>query len=216
MRTLQSLFVCATHHLVDRGCVCLGEWSGQSTIRRAFFVLCAVFPSTLLAADYESCRQLFATGKYGACIAATTQAITVRQYGDRWHVLKAQAQLTLGRNAFAQATVTDGLKHNATSVRLRHLGYQTLLRAGQVEQARKLLGEIDDLATRAPWRYTDTENLITLGESALLVGVDARDVLEGFYDKARSNSPDRVEPLVAIAELALTKNDREQRATCRG
>lgn len=209
MRTLQSLLVCATHRLVDRGCVRLYEWSSRSTIGRAFFVLLALFPSTLHAADYDACRQLLVTGKYEACIAATSQAIAERQYGDRWHVLKAEAQLTLGRYKFAQATVTDGLKHNATSIRLRHLGYTTLLRAGQTEQARKLLGEIDDLATRAPWRYTDTENLITLGESALLIGAGARDVLEGFYDKARSNSPDRVEPLVAIAELALTKDDRE-------
>ncbi|HUG94007.1 MAG TPA: tetratricopeptide repeat protein, partial [Planctomycetaceae bacterium] len=111
--------------------------------------------------------------------------------------------------AAARATVEDGLKRYSSSVRLRLVGREACLFTGDEARAQELLEQIDQLATRSPWRYSDAADLVVLGEAALVFGADARDVLDGFFERARRLEPDSPEPWLACGRLALSKSDDE-------
>ncbi|MBW3542620.1 MAG: tetratricopeptide repeat protein, partial [Planctomycetes bacterium] len=166
-------------------------------------------PVTVRGADLDACRDSLQTGRYDECIAQAAEAIAGYAWGEDWRVLKARAELTIGRYADALATTDAGVKRYPSSVRLRLCAREAALFTGDPERAAKLLEEIDRLATDAPWRYSDVEDLIALGEASLLYGADARDVLDGFFDRAQQRDPDRREPYLACGRLALAKQDHE-------
>lgn len=174
-----------------------------------FFVVMGFVVQTLRAAELDHCRQNFIVGRYAECVEQAEQAIARRAYGEGWRVLKARAELQLGRYADAKSTIEAGLRRYPWSIRLRLVGHRVYLATGHEEEARKLLLESDKLASRSPWRYTDADELVALGNSALLLGADAREVLEAFFDRACQRHPDHRAPYLAVGELALEKHDFE-------
>jgi hypothetical protein len=54
------------------------------------------------------------------------------------------------------------LKRYSWSIGLRLVGHRAYQQIGQTERAQQLLKEIDALARRMPWRYTDADDLVTL------------------------------------------------------
>ncbi len=157
--------------------------------------------------ELAECRKLYQTGEYADCIEQTALEIEKGRYGEDWRVLKCRAELVLGRHLEAATTVETGLKRYSWSIQLRLLGHEAALRVDDLEAAAAHLKAINEQATRYPWRYIDTPDLVTLGEAALVMGADARDVLEAFYDRARKRDPKSAAPLIAGGELALGKND---------
>ncbi len=166
-------------------------------------------PIAVHGADLDACRKLFVQGEYDECIAAASKAIAAREYGEAWPALKARAELFTGRTADAAATLTTSLERYTWSLNLRLLAHHAARCAGRNEQAEKSLREIDELGRRAPWRYTDVDDLMALGEAALILGADPREVLDRFYERAKKQSPSRREPYLAIGHLALDKGDGE-------
>jgi tetratricopeptide (TPR) repeat protein len=166
-------------------------------------------PVAVSGAEIEDCRRDLLAGNHAGCIQTAGEAIRSRAWGEDWPVLKARAELAIGEYAAARKTVEEGLKRYSSSVRLRLVGREACLFTGDDAKARELLEEIDQLATRAPWRYSDAADLLVLGEASLLFGADARSVLDGFFDRARLLEPDAVEPWLASGRLALSKNDGE-------
>lgn len=155
------------------------------------------------------CRRLLETGEYETCIREAKAAVDAARYGEGWRIVKAEAEFTLGRFADADATIEAGLKRYPSSIDLRMLSHYVCLHTGRTELARERLVQIDQLATRSPWRYTDVEELVTLGDAALMLGAEPKDVLDGFYERAKRLDPDHRLPRLAIGRLALDKNDRE-------
>jgi tetratricopeptide (TPR) repeat protein len=162
---------------------------------------------SLTADDLNEARRRYAAGEYAAAATDAAEALRANKYGEEWPVLKAQAELALGRFRDAHATVTAALARYPSSVRLRLAAYSAALHVGEAEEARTHLEEINRLATRAAWRYTGTEDLIAIGETALLARVDARDVLDNFFDRARKENPKHRQPYLAAGGLALAKHD---------
>lgn len=167
----------------------------------------AFHPSAVSAADWDTCRERLVRGQYAECIQSAVEAMDERRYGEDWPVLKARAHLALGEYEAAQETVETGLKRYSSSVRLRMEGYTACLHSGDAEGASKRLEEINRLASRAAWRYTDSEDLVALGRAALILGADARAVLETFFDRAKKQNPKDREAYLASGELALDKHD---------
>ena len=161
----------------------------------------------LVAADIEECRELFRAGEYQDCLTKTSQAVEERIYGEEWRVLKLQSEMALGKYAQAKATAEKSLESYKWSIQLRVLGHDALLHNGEEDAATALILEIDQLVAKQQWRYTDAGDLVTLGKMATLVGIDARQVLEAFYDPAKKNHPKAREPWIASGELALDKHD---------
>ncbi|MCH7687141.1 MAG: tetratricopeptide repeat protein, partial [Planctomycetes bacterium] len=168
-----------------------------------------VLTTTVHGAELDDCRKLLKSGKYTDCIRETAAAIKKRQWGEDWSVIKAEAEQIIGDYEASHLTVETGLKRYSSSIRLRMTGRQACLLLGDSEQAGKYLHEIERLASNAPWRYTDVEDLVTLGRAALVIGADARDVLDGFFDRARKRAPNHRLPYLAIGTLALEKHDSE-------
>jgi len=175
----------------------------------AVLLVITIFSASSFAADLKESRQQLRSGQLEACIASSHEAIQKGFYGDSWPVLKANAEWTLGRYEAATITVSEGLERYPWSVRLKLIAHRCALFQNDPEAAQQHLADIDQLAARSPWRYSNVENLISLGEAALLLGADARTVLEAFFDRAKQQGPERVEPYLASGNLALQKHDHE-------
>ncbi len=159
------------------------------------------------AATILECQQMLNTGQYAECLTATADAIERRSYGEEWPILKATAEIKLGQYKAAAETIAAGTERYSWSIRLRMLAHSNCRILGDSEQAEQLIVEIDRLYAAAPWRYTDADDLVALGQASTVIGVDPKDVLEGFYDRARRNYSTRPDGFIAAAELALSKGD---------
>ena len=153
------------------------------------------------------CQTAWQTGDYGKCLELATAAIEARSYGEEWPVLKARAELALGRYPEALASVAAGIERYSWSVRLQQLRIEAALANGNRELAATAISEVEKLASTASWRYTDADDLTCLGEVALLLGADPKAVQEGFFERARRNYPNRPDGFLAAARLALDKGD---------
>jgi tetratricopeptide (TPR) repeat protein len=159
------------------------------------------------AATILECQQLLNKGQYAECLTAATDAIERRSYGEEWPILKATAEINLGQYKAADATIEAGTERYSWSIRLRMLAHSNCRILGDREKAERLIVEIDKLYAAAPWRYTDADDLVALGKAAAVIGVDPKDLLEGFYERARRNYSTRPDGFIASAELALSKGD---------
>ena len=166
-------------------------------------------PSFATAQTITDCKSLLSSGEYEQCLQATTRAVNRRSYGEDWPLMKGQAEFHLGRYLDAQKSLQAGVQRYAWSIRLRMKLYRLAKMAGDREQALRLLDEIGQLASDSPWRYTDADDLVALGEASIEMGADPKDVLEGFYNRARRNYRSRPDGFLAAAQLALDKGDRQ-------
>ncbi|MEP3482751.1 MAG: tetratricopeptide repeat protein [Fuerstiella sp.] len=162
---------------------------------------------SLMAASIRETRALLASGNYSEALDLATAEVERRSYSEEWPLLKAQAQISLGRYSEAAASLEAGLTRYAWSIRLRMATYDLQTILGDRDQKKLILEEVNQLATSAPWRYTDADDLVVLGHAALELGADPKDVLEGFFERARRNYSSRSDGMIASARLALEKQD---------
>lgn len=163
--------------------------------------------------DLAGLVKLLRSGDYERCIVQSTEAIDRRVFGEDWYLIKAEAEAALGRYSAALETTLAGLQRYSWSIRLRQRGVDIARHAGRPEQAGIWQAEVLDYAGRAPWRYTDSDNLVALGRAALANGIDARQILEQLYDRALKQSPKHRDAWLASGEMALTKQDFQLAAT---
>ncbi|MEZ6063757.1 MAG: peptidase MA family metallohydrolase [Planctomycetaceae bacterium] len=159
------------------------------------------------AATIAECQELLRIGEYQQCLDFATDAIQRRSYGEEWPLLKIQAEKAVGQYEQALQTSVDGLSRYSWSVRLRMEAHDCYQRSGEQELSRQTLAEIDRMVSAAPWRYTDADDLVALGNAAIALGADPKDVLEGFFDRARRNYATRPDGSLASGRLALQKGD---------
>lgn len=178
-------------------------------VSRLFVLAVCCISSSVSAATINECKDLLRTGQYEACLDATTEAVERRSYGEDWPILKAEAEMQLGRYLQAQETIELGIQRYAWSIRLRMKEYHLRAITGGQEKRQQLLDEIAQLAGDSPWRYTDADDLVALGETSIALGADPKDVLEGFYNRARRNYKTRPDGFLAAGQLAFDKGDKQ-------
>lgn len=161
------------------------------------------------SAELEDAQKAFRVGDYATCIQISDKSIKNRAFGEEFYLLKAESENRTGEYRAAYDTLVDGLARYSWSIRMRVVGIEAARMSGQAEQATVWQTEVVDFAGRAPWRYSDADNLVTLGRAALDVGLDARSVLEKFYDRALKLHPQHRDAMLASGELALQKQDFE-------
>ncbi|TWT58524.1 Tetratricopeptide repeat protein [Thalassoglobus neptunius] len=169
--------------------------------------LFSITASKAHSADINECRRLLITGQLEECLNETEAAIEDGVYGESWHILKAEAQFDLGRYQDSLTTIDQALERYSWSIRLRTAAIEACQFTGQTDRIETLYEEIGQLVQGSPWRYTDAENLITLGRFILERGADAKQVQETFFARARRNNPLHRSPILALGELALDKRD---------
>ena len=152
-------------------------------------------------------RTLFNTGRYAEAIAAAGKTIEDGSWLEEWWTIKIRAELITGKNADALKTLLSGIERFDDSLPMRLLAYDVLRANDRPDDAVKALEAIETIVEWRPRRFQDARNLVAQGRAALRRGVDARKVLETYYDPARKESPQSAESYVATGELALEKND---------
>jgi tetratricopeptide (TPR) repeat protein len=166
-----------------------------------------VHPAPSQAADLPQTRELVKRGQYEEALQQATEAVEGAVTGEEWRVLKADLELLLGRYTAARETCTEALQRYTYSIRLHHRLRDAARFSGDQELADAQATEITRLVESSPWRFTDADNLLTLGHIALEMGADAKEIQDAFFTRARRNNPRRPEPLLAIGNLALEKRD---------
>ena len=161
------------------------------------------------ATAQEDATKALRVGDHAACIQISDKEIKNRAFGEEFYLLKAEAENQTGEYRAAYDTIVDGLARYSWSIRMRLIGIESARMSGQSAQANVWQTEIADFAGRAPWRYADADNLVALGLAALDMGLDARNVLEKFYDRALKMHPEHRDAMLASGELALLKQDFE-------
>ncbi len=159
--------------------------------------------------ELDDATKALRVGNHALCIEISDKAIKNRAFGEEFYLLKAEAENQTGEYRTAYDTIVDGLARYSWSIRMRYVGIEAARMSGQAEQATVWQTEIIDFAGRAPWRYSDPDNLVILGRAALDAGLDARSVLEKFYDRALKMHPQHRDAMLASGELALLKQDFE-------
>ncbi|MEZ6051902.1 MAG: tetratricopeptide repeat protein [Planctomycetaceae bacterium] len=167
----------------------------------------AIVIGDVRAADLAKAQRLAESGQYEEALQEAATALEGNIYYDRWHVLKAEMELMLGRWSEARATIEAGLSKHKNSIRLRWLGREAFRRTNDPEAADRMQAEILKEAEAAPWRYSDADNLVVLGNAALVLGVDPKDVLESLFERAEKAAAGSKAPPRAMGQLALDKHD---------
>jgi Tfp pilus assembly protein PilF len=157
--------------------------------------------------DLERTRNHYLAGDYSDCIQECQAALGERLRNEEWSLLLARSQLALGQYREAKTSLLEAIENNRGSIRLRLLAHSVLQANGDVDEARRELGEINELGGSRIWNYRDPVNLVALGQAALLLGADPKVVLERFLDAARKADPLCREAWSASGELALQKQD---------
>lgn len=158
-------------------------------------------------ATLDEAEKFYQVGEYDDCIAACTESIEQNQWHLAWRLLKIRAEMATGRYADALATYEAAMSRFSSSTPLRLLGLEVLRMNDRPKEALVVLRSIRELAAREPWRYSDAESRVALGRALLLTGVDARQVLELFFDVVKKSYPTSVEPYLASGQLSLEKHD---------
>ena len=159
------------------------------------------------AADLAKARRLADAGQYEEALQEAAAALEGNVYDDRWHLLKGEMELTLGRWQEARATLEQGLKRHKASIRLRWMARDAFRRTDDEDSAERMLGETLQLTQMAPGRYSKAENLVVLGQVALELGIDPKEVLKSFFERAQKANARSKSPAQAIGRLALEKHD---------
>jgi tetratricopeptide (TPR) repeat protein len=169
-----------------------------------FVFACA---STLPAADYDEAFVAFQKGDYTTALAAAEQATNTHFSDVRWWRLRLECLNTLGRYAEGAETLKLALRQYHVDGTIRLLGYEILRHHGEPQQARDLIEELLRIASGSPWRFHSPTDRVGLGRAAVVFGIDARQILEQFFDQAKKADPDLRDVYLGTGELALAKHD---------
>ena len=161
------------------------------------------------SAEIEVCREQFRTGQYAECIETARAAIEEKAFSSEWRALMIESEMTLGRYSEAAEDVNSVLQYYSLSLRLLKLGHEVYLNSGQTRKASEMLSRIYQIGARRHIDFLDSEDLVILGETLLLLGGEPRVVLEQFYNRALRKDPDYRKAYLAAGALALAKQDYE-------
>ncbi len=177
---------------------------------RAGLIPCFLaFLVSLHAADFDlaKCKAQFLAGEYEKVIEAAGSAIRARSRGEDWVLLYADSLWMTGQYPEAREAVKNAQRFNYNAVRTRLLGYKLCRSVGELEEASNLLDEINSLGGSRRWSYREPADVVALGEAAVLLGADAKLVLDNFYNPIKKSNPEFREVYLAIGNLALQKHD---------
>ena len=159
------------------------------------------------AADVDEARQKFIQGHYKECMALCREAIKAQEFNEEWRLLLVQSLLTVGQYANAQSAIATNLELYPSSLRLRLLAREVYLQNNQRDKADALLEEFGTLIRSRASGYRSAADMVALGQAALLLGIDARQVLDQLFDRAKKADPSCRDVYLAMGGTALDKSD---------
>ena len=170
-------------------------------------LLCLILPVTAGAVEYDEAFKAYQTGNYEEALKAAEEITEKPHFDGRWWHLRLECLATLGRSKDGVEAVKAAIRQHYSDSGVRVAGYRILREVGQPLDARALLDELLRMAANSPWRFQSARDRVWLGRAAVLMGIDARQVLESFYDQAKKLDPALRDTYVATGDLALEKHD---------
>jgi tetratricopeptide (TPR) repeat protein len=161
------------------------------------------------ASDLEEARGWFRKGAYEKTISVAKEQVDKRVWNEAWPRLLIESYLAVGEYDRARSEYELAIDRFGDSIRLRLLGVQVYRMVDESQRAEKQLDEIEGLLQRAPWRYSNRNDLVPVGEFYLMKGEDPKQVLKICFDQALQLDPKNVEAHVATARMAISKNDAQ-------
>jgi tetratricopeptide (TPR) repeat protein len=159
------------------------------------------------APDTDAARDQLRTGQYEKCLEAAQKAIKDGAYSIEWRLLEIESLMALGQCQEAAQRVDTAIKDSRTDIRLLALAYTVYQQNGQASQAGEALTMIYRIASYRRSEYLSGAEVVALGRSLLVLGVEPRVVLENFYNVALRSDPNCREAYLAIGSLAMAKQD---------
>jgi tetratricopeptide (TPR) repeat protein len=169
--------------------------------------LAARVTSLALGADLETAQKLILDGKYEEAVKLGKEAVQERGLNQDWPILLSDTRLTLGQYSEAQNVMSNALDRNPFGLRVHLQAREVYLQNGSVEQAKSILNEVSGMLSSRSTVVRDSATVIAMGKAALLLGADARRVLDNFYSRVKKADPNFREVYLAIGQLALDKFD---------
>jgi tetratricopeptide (TPR) repeat protein len=179
--------------------------------RRVLIVACLMLAGGPLrparAGDIRASQEQFRAGHYAECLESCRKAIESDAYEPRWRVLMIESLLALGRYNEAAVEVAAATRYSPLSIPFLKLAHTAYTQSGQVDRAQDLLTTIYRVASTRRLASMDSQDLVALGETLLLLGGEPRIILEEFYNRALRNDPNYRDGYLAAGDLALAKQD---------
>ena len=154
------------------------------------------FSPAAAAAEVEEAQKLFNTGHYDECLRMADEEIGVMGWSEPWRHLKIKSQLATGKYSDAIASVQDAVRRFPASITLRLLGHDVYRLSGRDQEATAELNTIERLVQNGLRRYATEDGFVAVGRYFLLRGIDARKVLDQFYDVVTKQKPEFADALL--------------------
>lgn len=188
------------------------QWRAGSIASRlilGFSLALGAVANSAHASDLEDARELLRQGNYDAFIALSRTQVEKKVWNEAWPRYLIEGYLITGEYATAMEVYEGALERFGDSLRLRMLGAKVYRFNNEPLKAASQLAEMEAMLQRAPWRYSNRNELVPLGEFFLSRGEDPKQVLKLCFDQATKADPNNIEAYVATARMALDKNDAQ-------
>ncbi|UCG58788.1 MAG: tetratricopeptide repeat protein, partial [Phycisphaerales bacterium] len=186
---------------------------GRPVLLAACIVLLAESICAASASSLDTSREQFKTGQYAQCLESSRKAIEDGAYRTEWQILVIESLMALGQYDTAAEQVAIVMKDYRPTIRLLKLAHDVYLRNGQAEQAAVMLNVVYRIASFRRIESLSSSDVVALGQSLLLLGIEPRVVLDEFYNWAMRNDPNCLEAYLAAGSLAMDKQDYELAAS---
>jgi len=185
----------------------------MSCCRRRLWVLAGIVlafggvRAACAASDTDAAREQLRAGQYEKCLETAQKAIKDGAYSIQWRLLEIESLMALGRYKDAAQCTDAAIRDSRTDIRLLALAHTVYQQNGQASQAGEALTMIYRIASYRRSEYLSGTEVVALGRSLLVLGVEPRVVLENFYNVALRSDPNCREAYLAIGSLAMAKQD---------
>jgi len=172
-----------------------------------FILFVLLWPTLARTGELEDCRSLIWSGEYESAIKIAKEKVEAKTWNEGWSRILIEAYLITGQYDEAAAVFESIKERYSSSLTLRLLAIDAYRFSNQEVKAKTELDTIPLMIERSPWQYTTREQLVPLGRFFVMIGEDARKVLEQCFDRVLKQDPSMVDAHIASAELALQKED---------
>ncbi|MBM3846398.1 MAG: tetratricopeptide repeat protein [Verrucomicrobia bacterium] len=174
---------------------------------RLFAVLGFLCTTAGKCADLAETRKLLISGDLIKAASQAEEALKAGGGEEDWSLILVQTHMLAGRYTNAWTAIQPALEQHPFSLRLRLLAREVALFNTNRTRADELLEEVGLLANRRPWAYRDPTSIVAIGQVAMLLGMDPKQVLENTFDRAKKLDPSNRDAHMASTDVALSKND---------
>ncbi|MEM9158024.1 MAG: tetratricopeptide repeat protein [Verrucomicrobiota bacterium] len=171
------------------------EASAQSVIERDDFIPLETALEHLRAGEYEEALYAAKTGR------------ETRPWDETWWQLESRLLMLTGKYEEAFTVLEEGINRRPYSLPLRLLFREAALYSDRQSVADEQVERINETITRRSRYVTYPETKVAIGQAAILLGIDARLVLENFFKAAQNEEDPPISAFLASGRLALSKHD---------